>query len=106
MTLGVHVPHEEAAESGATRRCARLRPERFVRLRRGPERWHAATSLVEMEVEEVMDEELNMDVGENGVQGRRRQRVLGENLEDRELRGEGWRTVSAREGRGVRMRTR
>ena len=100
------VQRATAASSAGIPRTPRLAALRVARaerrhrkLRWWRERWHRGTLRCERPGPE-WPESLSEEAG-----GKRR-RVLLDELEDLELRGEGWRAPVASEGRGVKKRTR
>ena len=95
----------EAATAGAPRtpRLAALRvaqgERRHRKLRLWRERWHRGTLRCVRPRPEWPE-------GLSDEAGGKRRRVLLDELDDLELRGEGWRAAVAGEGRGVKKRTR
>ena len=96
-------PDSTTAGERQTLRLAALRAaqaeRRHHKLRKWRERWYRGTLRCERPGPE-WPEALN-----DGAGGKRR-RVLLDELDDMELRGEGWRAAVASEGRGVKKRTR
>ena len=96
-------PELTAAGSPRTPRLAAQKAaqaeRRYRKLRRWRERWHRGTLRCERPGPE-------WPAGLSEEAGATRRRVLLDELEDLELRGEGWRAAVASEGRGVRKRTR
>ena len=100
------VPRAAVASTAGTPRTPRLAASkvaqgerRYRKLRRWRERWHRGTLRCVRPGPE-WPESLSEDAGG------KRQRVLLDELEDLELRGEGWRAAVASAGRGVKKRTR
>ena len=102
-TLGVHIPHRAVGASGPSRICPRLNPTRFRRLRRCGERWHAATSLAVQVSLPAYRGVLGVSDASDTV--RWCKRAVEDDLEDREIRGDGWRAIFEGTGRGVRQKT-
>ena len=102
-TLGVHIPHSAEVAAGPARQCPRLNPTRFRRLRRCGERWHAETSV-------AVRVSLPAGRGDTGARdaseaGKWCKRAIEDDLEDRGIRGDGWRALFEGSGRGVRQKT-